>query len=71
MAQDETKYECPDCHCDMTEQVKSQCRITLDIPMMNKEGKVKRKAPPESVSLQCPNKHWAEYPCPRADRGII
>jgi len=59
------RYECPECQADMTEQVKMQCAITIDIPMLDIAGrKIPRKAP-ESVSLQCPKGHWAEYRCPK------
>jgi hypothetical protein len=59
-----TKYECPTCHIDMTDQVNKQCAVIIDIPMLNVAGKPKEGANPDSVALQCPKGHWAEYPCP-------
>ena len=60
------RYECPECQADMTEQVKTQCAITIDIPMLDTAGKTITSKAPESVSLQCPKGHWAEYPCPKS-----
>ena len=60
------EYECPKCQADMTEQVKTQCKISVDVPMFDLAGKtITKKKAPESVSLECPNGHWAEYPCPK------
>jgi hypothetical protein len=70
MGQDETKYECPVCHCDMTEQVNLECKIIVDIPMMVREGKTRKKGTPESVSLQCPKEHWAEYSCSQVNGDV-
>ena len=70
MAGESIKYECPQCSADMTDQVNKQCALTVDIPMLDAAGKAKGKdAHPESVSLQCPNGHWAEYTLPRKRVG--
>lgn len=62
---DPTKYECPTCHVDMTDQVNEQCALSIDIPTLDVEGKTIKGAKPNSVSLQCPNGDWAEYTCPK------
>jgi hypothetical protein len=70
MAQDSTRYECPKCQADMTDQVNKECAVSVDIPMLDSTGmKTGKGARPESVSLQCPNGHWAEYPCSKTDEG--
>lgn len=72
MDEEPAKYECPvhGCGADMNEQVNRECRLIVDVPMLGVAGKAKDKGTnPESVSLQCPNGHWAEYDCPKASRG--
>jgi hypothetical protein len=62
-----TKYECPKCGVDMTEQVNKQCSVSLFLPALYVASQPTRKgARAESVSLQCPNGDWAEYTCPEA-----
>lgn len=58
------QYQCPTCKVDMTDQVNKECALSIDIPTIV-AGVKKEGARPESVSLQCPNGHWAEYPCPK------
>lgn len=61
-------YECPTCSWDMTDQVNTQCGLVVIRPLVVEQVGVKRNelTHAEKVMLQCPNGHWAEYPCPKS-----
>ena len=67
MAKERTQYQCPLCDADMTEKVYVQCAMSSGVfrTFRVEVGVIKSKgARAKNVMLQCPNGHWADYPCP-------
>jgi len=50
----------------MTSEVHKQCALRHPI-VIQLVGEAERKSAAEAptVSLECPNSHWAEYECPK------
>jgi hypothetical protein len=64
MTDNQTHYQCPKCETDMTDQVYAHCKPSIVVRISAGRGSRRGAEAPTSVTLECPNGHWAEYPCP-------
>lgn len=67
---DEITYQCSKCEWDMTAQVHTACQKRRTTPFRVHVLQQHAEGMPLNVRLQCPNKHWSDFPCPIALRDV-